>query len=124
MTTPNILALTSMTPTVLVSTRIAVTTDSAIYTVAANRAVKLAQGSLCNMTASAVVVGLSIVPAGGTVGDGTHKIIPDTYSLGAGDTLPLGAYLADHVLGDGDIIAMHCGTADAIDVVISGVVMA
>lgn len=124
MATPNLLSLTTVTPTVLVATKVAVTTDSAVYTVAANHAVKLAQGTLSNISGSACTVGLSIVPSGATVGDGTHKVIPDTYSLAAGDTLPLGDFIKGHMLGDGDIIALHCGTANAIDVVISGVVMA
>lgn len=124
MATPNMLALTSMTPTVLVSTKIAVTTDSAVYTVAANHAVKVAQGTLTNISGVACTIGLSIVPSGGTIGDGTHKIIPDTYSLAAGDTLPLRDYIGDHLLGDGDVIACHAGTANAIDIVISGAVMA
>jgi hypothetical protein len=123
MTTPNMLNLTVMTPTVLVSTKISVTTDSAVYTVASGKAVKLSQATLSNISGSACTIGLSIVPSGGTIGDGTHKIIPDTYSLAAGDTLPLGDYIKDHLLGDGDKIACHAGTANAIDVVISGVVM-
>ena len=83
MATPNMLALNSMLPGVLVSTKIAVTTDSAVYTVPANKAVKLAQGSISNISGAAVTFGLSIVQSGGTVGDGTHKIIPDGYSLAA-----------------------------------------
>jgi hypothetical protein len=125
MATPNILALPNgqSVPALLVSTKIAVTTDSAVYTVAAAHAVKLAQGTIANISGSACTVGLSLVPSGGTVGDGTHKVIPDTYSLAAGDTLPLKDFLQDHVLGDGDIIAIHAGTANALDVVISGYVM-
>jgi hypothetical protein len=124
MTTPSILGLATMTPGVLVSTRIAVTTDSAIYTVPANKAAKLAQGTVCNNSGSACTFGMSIVPSGGTIGDGTHKIIPDSYSLGAGDTLPLGDYIKDHLLGDGDAIAMKAGTGNVLTVVISGAVMA
>ena len=64
-------------------------------------------------------MGLSLAPAGAAI-DGTHKIIPDTYSLAAGDDLPLGDFLAGHVMGAGDAIAIHAGTANALDVVISG----
>jgi hypothetical protein len=123
MATPNMLAVTQMVPTVLVSTKVAVTTDSAVYTVAASHAVKLAQGTITNISGAACTVGVSIVPSGATVGDGTHKVIPDTYSLAAGDTLPLGDFIKDHVLGDGDVIAIHAGTANALDVVLSGIVM-
>lgn len=123
MATPNLLTNTSMVPGILVSEKITVTTDSAVYTVAAGHAVKLAQGTIANISGAACTVGLSLVQSGGTVGDGTHKIIPDTYSLGASDTLPLGDFIKDHVMGDGDIIAVHAGAANALDVVISGYVM-
>lgn len=123
MATPNIVTPLAMIPTLLVSTKIAVNTDSVVYTVPANHAVKLAQGSIANVSGAAVTCGVSLVPSGGVVGDGSHKVIPDTYSIAAGDSLPLGDFLKDHVLGDGDEIAIHAGTANALDVVISGVLI-
>lgn len=123
MAAPNVLALNTLTQKLLVSQQMTSTTETVIYTVATGQAVKLAQGSLCNITGTAVVVSLSLVPSGGTVGDGTHKVI-NNYSLSAGDTLPLGDYLAGHMLGDGDRIAVTAGTANAVDVVISGTVSA
>ncbi len=122
MPTPNLLAIKTVTPAVLVSLSAGVTTENVVYTVATNHAVKLAQGTLCNTSGGAVTVGLSIIPSGGSA-DQTHKIVPDSYSLGAGDTLPLGEFLKDHMLGDGDAIAVHASVANVIDVVISGVVM-
>ena len=123
MPTPNMLTATSIIPTLLVSTRVAVTTESTVYTVPSNTAVKLAQGSLANVSVSTITVGLSLVPSGGTA-DGTHKIIPDTFVLAAGDTLPLGPYIVDHMLGQGDFISIHAGAANAVVVILSGTVIA
>jgi hypothetical protein len=123
MAAPNVLALTSLTQKLLVSQQLTATTDTVVYTVPAGQAVKLAQGSLCNITASAVTVSLSLVQSGGTVGDGTHRVI-NGYSLAANDTLPLGDYLGGHMLGDGDKIVVTAGTVNAVDVVISGAVSA
>jgi hypothetical protein len=107
-------------PTIFVDEQITVTTDSPVYTVPANSAVAIKAGSIANVSGAAVTVGVSLVPAGGAAGDGHHKVIPDTYSLAAGDELPLVDWLAGHVLGAGDSIAIHAGTANALDVVISG----
>ena len=123
MAAPNVLALASLTQGILVSQQITVTTETVVYTVPANKAVKLAQGSLCNVTGSAVTVSLGLCPSGGTVGDGTHRVI-NNYSLAANDTLPLGDYIGGHMLGDGDKITVVCATANAVDVVISGAVSA
>ncbi len=117
----NLKALTSVTAGTLVSQQLA-TSEAALYTVAAATTVKLAQGSLCNTTAGAVTVYLSIVKSGGTMGDGTHRVVSG-YSIAANDTLPLEDYIAGHFLGPGDIIAGYAGTATAVDIVISGVVL-
>jgi hypothetical protein len=111
----------SRIPAWLVSTQIAVTTDSIVYTVPKDSAVEVAKGSIANVSGSACTVGLSLVPAGASP-DASHKVIPDTYSLGAGDSLPLGDF-AIGMLGEGDSIAVHAGTANALDVVISGYVI-
>lgn len=116
----NILVAVSITPKVILSQQLG-TSDVALYTVPASTSVKIAQGSLCNVTASAVVVSLSIVATGGTVGDGTHKVIYQ-YSLPAGDTLSLRDFIGGAMLGPGDIIAGFAGTATAVDVVITGTV--
>lgn len=126
MATPNLANPTSLTPTVLVATKLADNTDIARYTVGAGKAVRITQGSLANVSGVACTVGLSIVPAAqaANVGDGTHKVIPDSYPLAAGDTLSLKDYIGEVMLGEGDIIAIHPGIANAIDVVITGVVIA
>lgn len=122
MATPNVLALGSLTQALLVSQQIAGTSATTVYTVPANQAVKLSQGTVCNVSAAPVTVSLSLVPSGGTA-DGTHRVISG-YSLAAGDTLPLGDYLAGHMLGPGDFISVTASAATAIDVIISGAVSA
>lgn len=105
---------------VLVSAQLG-TAEAVVYAVITGQAVKVAHGTLCNITGSPVVVSVSVVQAGGTVGDGTHRVI-NSYSLGAGDTLSLRDYLAGAMLGPGDRIAAFAGTASAVDLVITGAV--
>lgn len=122
MATPNVLALASLTQKLLVSQQVTVTTETAIYTVPANQAVKLAQGSLCNTSGATVTVSLSLVASGGTAG-ATNRVISG-FLLSPGDTLSLGDYLGGHMLGQGDFISLLCTTANAVAVVISGAVSA
>ena len=118
--TSNLAASTFSEPQVIVSGQLG-TTDVALYTCPANQSARLGTGTLCNVTASAVVVYLSIVKSGGVVGDGTHRII-SAYSLAANDTLSLRDYLAGHYLGPGDMVAAFAATASAVDAVLSAVV--
>jgi hypothetical protein len=122
MAVPNVLALASLTQALLVSQRLTTTAETTVYTVPANKAVKLAQGSLCNTAGTTVTLSLSLVPSGGTA-DGTHRVISG-FQLSPGDTLPLGEYLGGHMLGPGDFISVIAATANAITVVISGAVSA
>lgn len=121
MPTPNVASPIVVTPGILLSIQIPDILDSVRYTVTANRAVRISQGCLSNVSGAAVLVGLSVIPAGGAV-DGTHKVIPYGFSIGAGDMLPLKDYLGDAMLGDGDEIAVHASVANAINVLITGVV--
>jgi hypothetical protein len=118
----DILHAASISPQVLVSQQLG-TTDTALYTVASGQSVKIAQGTLCNVTANAVTVYLSIIKSGGTVGDGTHRVI-NAYSLAANDSLSLRDYIGGHMLGPGDILAGYAATASAVDLVVSGTVHA
>ena len=120
MASPNLLAGSVWTPKVLASAKIAVTTDSAVFTVGAGHGAKIATMTLCNTDTVAHTCGVSVVASGGTVGDGTHKILADTFSIAAGDTFSLKDFIGGAELGDGDIIACHAGTANVIDVVITG----
>jgi len=118
----NVITAVSISPQVLVSQQLA-TSEAAVYTCAASTSVKVAQASLCNTTASAVTVYLSLVQTGGTVGDGTHRVISG-YTLAAYDTLPLKDYIGGAMLGPGDKIAGYASTATAVDLVITGTVHA
>lgn len=73
--------------------------------------------------ATATTVYLSIVAAGGTVGDGTHRVI-HAYSLAANDTLSLKDYIAAAMLGPGDVVAGYASIANAVDIVVTGTVHA
>lgn len=116
MATPNLVGITNVTPKVLSSAQLAVN-DTAIYTVGANKAAKLATLTLCNVSGATVTVSVSIIPSGGTA-DGTHKIV-HSYALNSADTLTVdeikGAWL-----GDGDKVNVHCSVATAIDAVLTG----
>jgi len=120
MTTPNVLALSAITPKLLASMQLAAG-DNAAYTVPANKAAKFATGCLCNTSGSAVTVSVSIIPSGGSV-DGTHRIVSG-YSLAAGDTLSLAEYLSGMLLGAGDAVSVNAGTGSAVDVTLSGTEM-
>jgi len=118
----NILIAASISPQAIISQQLG-TSEVAVYTVPAATSVKVSQGTICNITGSAVTVYLSIVKTGGTVGDGTHRIVSG-YSLAANDTLALADYIGGAMLGPGDIIAAYAGTATAVDLVITGTVHA
>lgn len=128
MAAPDFKSAATLIPKVLCSAQVATTTEVAMYTVPVGVGVQVSHGTLANISGGAVTIGLGIVPAapsgtGGTTsaGDGTHKLIPDSYSLGAGDTLSLKDYLDGAMLGPGDAVWCHAGTANAIDLVLTGV---
>jgi hypothetical protein len=118
----NVIAASSISPQIIVSQQLG-TSDAAVYTVPAATSVKVAQATLCNTTGSAVTVNLSLVQTGGTLGDGTHRVIAG-YTLAANDTLPLRDYIGGAMLGPGDRIAAFAGTATAVDIVVTGTVHA
>jgi hypothetical protein len=110
---------TALTAKTLVSARPTGTASTAMYTVGASKAAKLGTGSICNTSTTATVnVTLAIVPSGGT-DDGTHTVIA-AYPLAPGDTLALQEYIAGHMLGEGDFIAVTASVTSVIDVVITG----
>lgn len=116
MTTPNLSTITSVVPKILSSSQLA-SGDSTIYTVAANKAAKISTLSLCNVSASPVVVSVALIPSGGSI-DGTHRVVSG-YTLQPGDTLPV-EYLEGAWLGDGDKIVVSSGTSSAVDCVLTG----
>lgn len=116
MATPNLTAITTVTPKVLASSQLAAG-DNTVYTVGASKAAKLSKLVLANVSAAAVTVSASIVPSGGTV-DGTHKIV-SAYSLAAGDGMVITE--AENIwLGAGDYISVNASAATAINVLASG----
>lgn len=104
---------------VLFSGMLTTTTPVAVFTMSSGM-VTISHGTICNTSALAVTVSMSVLPPGGTV-DGTHLAISN-YSLAAGDTLSLKDYLDGATLGFGDSIWVTAGTANAVAVVLSGLV--
>jgi hypothetical protein len=121
MATQNLTASTSALPSVLVSQQLTSTAETTVYTCPANSAVKIGTASLSNISGSSCTIGLAIVKTGGTA-DNTHRIIPTAFPLAASDWKTLKDELSGHWLGPGDFISVIAGTANAIDVIISGVV--
>lgn len=100
------------------------TTEAAVYTVPASSQVKVATFSLCNTSGSAVVVSVGLVPTGGTVGDGTHRIL-SSYSLAALGTITQEDVLAaikGAMLPTGTMIGVAVSTANVVDWVLTGAV--
>lgn len=117
----NIIVAASISPQIIRSAYLPITTEAAQYTVPAATSVKVATASVTNVTGSNVTVTLSLVPAGGTL-DGTHRIL-QTFLMPANDTLELGM-LKGAMLGPGDVIGGLAGTASAIVLVVTGTVHA
>jgi hypothetical protein len=117
----NIIVAASLSPQIIRSTYLPITTEAAQYTVPASTSVKVATATICNVTASAVTVSLSLCPTGGSL-DGTHRIL-NSYSLPANDTLEL-SMLKGAMLGPGDIIGGLAGTASAVVLVVTATVHA
>lgn len=120
MANPSYLALTTMLGQVLYSGQPATTSATSIYTVPSSKTVKLATGTVCNTSGSAVTVSVSILKSGDTA-DGTHAIISG-YSLAAGDTLSLKDYIGGAMLAEAEAVSVTVGTANVIDVVLTGAV--
>lgn len=123
MPTNNLMGASSALPQVLVSQQLSTNTETAVYTCPASTSVKIAKASVANTsTSGAVSISVALVKSGGTMGDGTHKIIPTAaLALNPLDWRDL-SELAGHFLGPGDVIAVTASVANVVDVVISGVV--
>src|ERR1700756_3044015 len=105
---------------ILYSGQIASTSATTLYTVPSNTTTKVATMSLCNTSGSPVTVTIHLLQAGQTA-DGTHSVVSG-YSLSAGDTLSLRDYIGGAMLATGEAIAVTVGTANVVDVVITGAV--
>lgn len=100
------------------------TTEAAVYTVPASSQIKVSTFSLCNNSAAAVTVSVGLVPSGGTVGDGTHRVLT-TYSLPAYDTISQEDVLSSvkgAMLPTGAMLAVAASATGAIDWVLTGAV--
>jgi hypothetical protein len=115
----NIIVAASVSPQIIRSAYLPITTEAAQYTVPADTSVKIATASVTNVTGGSVNVTLSLVPAGGSL-DGTHRVL-NTFSLPANDTLDL-TWLRGAMLGPGDFIGGLAGTANAIVLTVTGTV--
>jgi hypothetical protein len=73
--------------------------------------------------AMAVAVFLSLVQSGGTLGDGTHRVIYNQ-TIQANDTLLLKDFIGGAMLGPGDAIAGYASVANVLDIVVTGTVHA
>lgn len=120
MANPSYLALTTMVGQILYSGQLATTAATSVYTVPANKTVKIAHGTICNTSTSAVNVTVSLLKSGDTA-DGTHAVV-SLFSLTAGDTLSLKDYIGGAMLAELEAISVTAGTANVLDVVITGVV--
>jgi hypothetical protein len=104
----------------LASQQLAATGENLVYQVGGFTEVTVTSAALCNVSGSTVVVGVSVVPNGGTAAS-TNKIVYQ-YSLPAGDTVDLRDYLVGLGLGVGDSIWVNTATANAVNAVMSGLV--
>lgn len=125
MTTPNLLAATSLQQGLLNTPALLPSGETTIYTVATSKAVKISTASLCNTTATAVTVSVSIVPNGGAAG--TSNRIVASYLLAAYDTLSQEdglAALKGAMLGENQFVSVNVGTASAVVFTATGTVVA
>lgn len=120
MPNPSYLALTTMRGQILYSGQLATTAATAVYTVPANSTVKIATCTVCNTSAGAVTVTVSLLKVADTA-DTTHRVV-SAYTLAAGDTLSLRDYLAGAMLAEGEAVSVTAGTAAVVDVVLTGAV--
>lgn len=120
MATPNLSAITTVTPAIFASTQLGAG-DTTVYTVPGSSAAKLVKLVLTNTSGSAVTVSVSIIPAGGAV-DGSHRVVSG-YSLAGGDSTTV-TEVEGVLLGAGDSVSINAGVAASVDVLLSGLVFA
>lgn len=120
MATANLISTTSMVEAVLYSNQLTATTVTTIYTVGSGKGAKIATATICNTDASAQTIDVHVVASGGSAG-ATNKVI-SAYSIAAGDTLSLNDILGGMMLGEGDFIAVKAGTANKLNVTLTGAV--
>lgn len=110
---------TNLAGKILASGQVPNTSATAVYTVPAASAVKVASAVLSNITASAVTVTVAVVPSGQSL-DGTRTIMP-AYSLDPGDSTTL-TELVGALLDTGAFISVTASSGAAINYLITGAV--
>jgi hypothetical protein len=98
----------------------AASTDTTVYTVPGSSAIKLATFSITNVTANPVTVSVSVSATGGTISDGTHKVL-SSYSLAANDSTKV-TEVEGAMLDTGAFISINASAATAINYLITGAV--
>lgn len=116
MATPNLTAITTVTPKVFTSAQLA-SGDNAALTVGASKAAKIATMILTNVSGSAVTISVSLIPSGGSI-DGAHKVVHG-FALAPSASTTISEVVGSW-LGAGDIINVNASAATAIDCVITG----
>jgi hypothetical protein len=123
MTVPNLLTAETLIQGLLNTPSLLASGEQSAYVVPVNKAVKIATASLCNTTASAVVVSISIAPSGGT--PGVANRIVSSFSLAPNDSLTQEdglSTLKGAMLGEGQTISVNAGTGSAVVLVLTGTV--
>lgn len=116
MANPNLTTITAAAAGILAEGQLG--TGNTDFTAPTGKAWKPAGGTVCNTSTAAVKVTLSVLSSSG----GTARRIVSAYSLAAGDTLDLRAYLPA-MLPEGAIIRASADTAAAVDMLVTGTVL-
>ncbi len=119
----NLLVATSNLPQVLVSKLMEAgeTTQYQCPSGAQASAVKIATATLCNTSAAAVTVSVSVLKSPLTSADAAKGRILSNYSLAANDSIRL-AELNGALLGAGDIITATTSSINTVAFVLTGAV--
>ncbi len=119
----NLLTATSNLPQVLVSKLMEAgeTTQYTCPSGAQASAVKIATATLCNTSAAAVTVSVSVLKSGMTTVDAAKGRILSNYSLAANDSIRL-VELNGALLGPGDIITATTSSINTVAFVLTGAV--
>ncbi len=116
MATANLIRATENYPQVLVSQQLAAT-ETTIYTGPANKSVVVDTAAVCNTSASARTVYLSVCKTGGTAGDANRVAI---ITLAANESCSVEELVG--FLGPGDFISGFASAATSVAIVIRGAV--
>lgn len=120
MANKNLLALTDVKGQILAALKLAAG-DNTVYVVPANKGAEIKTASLLNRSAAQRTFSLALVPAG-TTAAAAARIFSDL-AVDAGDTLVLDELVGAR-LGEGDFVWASPSAADALDLTLTGLVLA